>query len=119
MQKYFDNISGIIYEHSRPVIKFSLKNGTLMEYEILAEKRFLPAEFQLRKNYAALYSFLEGRLVPRARQNIDELLRGMGLDYYDPVGILHYTHGLCTDDYYWIKFGDSDITQYESIKIRE
>lgn len=55
-----------------------------------------------------LDEFYEDRCFPRERGNCRELLKELGVDYYEPELICRKTHGLLFDDLCWIKFSDTD-----------
>ena len=57
------------------------------------------------------------RCFPEDRKNSDDLLKTLGLDYYDPWEIVKKTHGLMYNDYSWFKFEGESI-EYDNIKIR-
>ena len=52
--------------------------------------------------------FLE-RCFPETRVNAKQILRSMGIDYYDPYRIIRKTHGVLIEDCYWIRFSDEDV----------
>lgn len=66
--------------------------------------------------YGAL-EILEGRCFPRNRENIDELLKRLGIKHYHPLDIIRKTHGLMRNDYVWIRFEGENLT-YDDVKIR-
>lgn len=47
--------------------------------------------------------WVEGRIVPRNRQNLGEILRRMGLTYYDPPSILVCTEGRTDGDEFYVR----------------
>lgn len=51
--------------------------------------------------------------------NAKVLLRGLGLDYYDPELICRKTHGHQFDDFMWMQFSDEPQVRYEDIKLRD
>ena len=61
-------------------------------------------------------SFLEERCFPKERANCKEVLKLIGLDYYDPYAIVHKTHGVMCHDNFWIKFEGENIT-YEETRV--
>lgn len=69
--------------------------------------------------YQDLLEFYESRCFPRERQNARELLRGLGLDCYDPELICRKTHGQQFDDFMWMQFSDEPQVCYEDIKLRD
>lgn len=69
--------------------------------------------------YADLLSFYEDRCFPRERGNAKDLLKGLGLDFYDPEAICRKTHGMQFDDFMWLQFSDEPQVKYEDIKIRD
>lgn len=62
------------------------------------------------------YNFLEDRCFPRDRFNCKELLKSIGLDYYEPLWITQLTHGVIQGDFNWLRFDDQkDITWEKDI----
>lgn len=61
-------------------------------------------------NIRDLEKLLEYRSFPRTRGNANELLRDLGLEFYEVFSIVEKTHGVMFDDIYWIKFEGEDIT---------
>ena len=62
--------------------------------------------------------FLESRCFPRERHGAKKLCKSLGLDTYDPLGIVTVNFGRQWDDYYWINYDGSE-KDYESIKLRD
>lgn len=48
--------------------------------------------------------FLSERCIPEGRFQIKQILRDLGLDFYDPVRILEKTEGRIGEDDRWLKF---------------
>lgn len=69
--------------------------------------------------YEDLLEFYESRCFPRERTGAKDLLRGLGLDYYDPELICRKTHGMQFDDFMWMQFSDEPQVRYEDIKMRD
>lgn len=115
------NIAGTVYEKETPLFEFELTMQSLTKFKFLCDdmKKF-PFFLRVNKrNTWYLNTFLEERVVPPTRQNIKDLLESSGLKKYNVNDILKVTHGITSEDYYWIKFGDDDKTIYEELKIRE
>ena len=51
-----------------------------------------------------LNKFFESRCFPRTRDYMKLHLKELGLDYYDPISILHITGGKLEGDFYEIEF---------------
>lgn len=49
---------------------------------------------------------LEDHCIPRSRANVKEYLHNIGLDIYDPLAIVHITHGFVANCKEWIRFDD-------------
>ena len=47
--------------------------------------------------------FLESRCFPRGRDHMKDILRDLGLDFYDPLSIIEKTKGRMAEDKQWIK----------------
>lgn len=52
--------------------------------------------------------FLESRCMPRTRYGIEEELRALGLDAYDPFMIVEITSGRVYEDHQWLKVLDQE-----------
>lgn len=60
-----------------------------------------------RKEYVTwqdLEYFLASRCFPKSRANAKELLKELGLDYYDPFEIVKITKGRMAEDDQWLEF---------------
>lgn len=54
-------------------------------------------------DWADFEYFLRDRCVPESRVGIRELLKDMGLDFYDPLSIIEKTEGRMAEDDQWIR----------------
>ena len=50
-----------------------------------------------------VFEWIQDRVIPSGRQNIDEILRKMNLPEYDELGIFMYFNGKCCRDSYRIE----------------
>ena len=80
---------------------------------------FLPFGVQTSATYDDLLEYFEDRCFPRERTGARELLKDLGLDYYDPEAICRVTHGTQFDDFVWLQFSDEPQVRYEDIKLRD
>ena len=53
-------------------------------------------------DWADFEYFLEERCFPRTRDHRKDILREMGLPFYDPLLIIEKTQGRMSDDHQWI-----------------
>lgn len=51
---------------------------------------------------------LKGRVFDEGRPDKDDLLRDMGVPFYDPLMIVRKTRGVMIKDYFWLKFFKED-----------
>lgn len=51
---------------------------------------------------------LKGRVFNEGRSDKDDLLRDMGVPFYDPLMIVRKTRGVMIKDYFWLKFFEED-----------
>lgn len=64
-------------------------------------------------------NLLEERCFPRTRANAKQLMQDIGCDYYSPREIIRHTHGVMTDDLFWIRYDyESNLTWDEVSVIR-
>ena len=52
--------------------------------------------------------FLKGRVFDEGRPDKDDLLKDMGVPFYDPLMIVRKTRGVMIKDYFWLKFFEGD-----------
>lgn len=57
-------------------------------------------------NFSDFEEFLEDRCFSKGRPDVKEILRFLGLDFYDPLDIVYVTHGVIQGDFYWLRFDD-------------
>lgn len=67
--------------------------------------------------YEDLYNFFEERCFPRERANCKQLLKMLGVDFYEPYEIVKKTHGVLGSDDYWIKFEGETLEYKEARKL--
>lgn len=65
-----------------------------------------------------IYEFLESRCMPKGRKQLDEYLRYLGLEEYNPWEIVKITHGVMWEDFLWLKFPDEEVT-WDEVKLRD
>ena len=64
-------------------------------------------------DFTMLEEFFESRCFERGRADKDELLRGLGLNSYEPLDIARITHGVLIDDFTWIRFEGETLTWHD------
>ena len=52
-----------------------------------------------------LTEILRTRCWQEERADIDQILKKLGIEYYDPLEIVKRTHGISYNDFLWIQFG--------------
>ena len=62
--------------------------------------------------------FLEERVFEEGRKDKEELLESIGLTNFDPRAICNVTHGMLSNDMFWLSFND-DISYSEIAKLRQ
>ena len=62
--------------------------------------------------------FLRERCFPPNRTGAKRILKYLGLAEYDPIAIVHKTHGVMNDDYIWLRF-DKETLRFEDVKFRD
>lgn len=80
----------------------------------------LKRPFGVRNNvtYSDFKKMLEDRCFPKSRFNCKQLLRDAGLDHYDALAIVKKTHGVMSDDLFWIRFSDEEPELWNEINPR-
>lgn len=56
-----------------------------------------------KPNWEDFEYFIESRCFPRGRDYLKEILRDLGLDFYDPIAIIEKTKGRMAEDKQWIQ----------------
>jgi hypothetical protein len=65
-----------------------------------------------------LKDFFQSRCFPKERPSCKQMLRALGVPFYEPELIVRKTHGLQYEDYLWLRF-DDEVINYDDIKIRK
>ena len=63
-----------------------------------AARHFLPLDFKGEATDAALWKWLNRRIVPRNRAHVQDMLLKFGLDPHDTRGVIHLCRGLSLND---------------------
>lgn len=69
--------------------------------------------FGVRKSPVGVWDleeFLKYRCFPETRANCKELLKALGLEFYEVFSIVEKTHGVMVDDIFWVKFEGENLT---------
>ena len=62
-------------------------------------------------------AFFAERCFPETRANKNELIRLLGLDFFDPASIVAKTHGVMWEDFHWIRFADEEVS-WNDVRLR-
>lgn len=100
----------------------NIKKFTFTRYEEIVNRQYLPLGMYSYENWNINYKpshedivfWLEDRVVPKERANIDEILKVMGLIDYDFWELCRRTRAMCMEDYFWLSKGE----RYEEVHIR-
>lgn len=98
------------------------KKFSFVKYDEIIDRRYLPLGMYSYKNWNVDYKpthddivfWLEDRVVPKERANIDEILNAMGLIYYDFWELCRRTRAMCLEDYFWLSKGE----KYKDVHLR-
>ncbi|MGH4120457.1 hypothetical protein [Clostridium sp.] len=98
------------------------KKFSFNKYDEITERKYLPLGMYSYRNWNADYKpthddivfWLEDRVVPKERANIDEILKVMGLIDYDFWELCRKTRAMCLEDYFWLSKGE----KYEEVHLR-
>lgn len=108
-------VGDLIYDTATKRFIFNL-------YHNIKDINHLPLGMYSYKNWNIEYKpthedivfWLEDRVVPKERANIDEILRVMGLIEYDFWELCRRTRAMCMEDYFWLSKGE----KFEDVHIR-
>lgn len=98
------------------------KEFSFIKYDEITDRKYLPLGMYSYKNWNVDYKpshddivfWLEDRVVPKERANIDEILKVMGLIDYDFWQLCRKTRAMCLEDYFWLSKGE----KYEEVHLR-
>lgn len=62
---------------------------------------------------------LGDRVFDEGRPDKDDLLRDMGVPFYDPLMIVRKTRGVMIKDYFWLKFFEEDTWELATQHLKE
>ena len=115
---YNENIDFTTYWKTEPTCKVTVR-GLVVEFENLTNDPLkLPFGILKEVDRDKVEGYFKDRCFPEDRVNCKELIRDLGLDYYEPELICRKTHGLQFDDFCWIQFADEPQVTYDEIKLR-
>lgn len=92
------------------------------KFENIVDRAYLPLGMYSYENWNINYKpthddivfWLEDRVVPKERANIDEILYAMGLLDYDFWELCRRTRAMCLEDYFWLGKGE----KFEEVHLR-
>ena len=98
------------------------KEFSFTKYDEIVDRQYLPLGMYSYENWNINYKptnddivfWLEDRVVPKERANIDDILKAMGLIDYDFWELCRRTRAMCMEDYFWLSKGE----KYEDVHIR-
>lgn len=111
------NVSVYFKEDLLSVINVDGESVTFENFSDLIP--FLPFGVRDFASYADLVEYYEDRCFPRERANCKQVLKGLGIDYYDPEMICRKTNGVQFDDFVWLQFSDEPQVCWEDVKLRD
>jgi len=93
----------------------SVNDGVITYYtDNFLEKVMCPKDFH------SLDYFFRERTFPETRVNCKQVLKHLGLTYFDAYEVCKKTHGALVDDTFWIRFeGESYVYEDVRVAIRE
>lgn len=100
----------------------NIKKFSFEKYDKITDRQYLPLGMYSYVNWNIEYKpthediifWLEDRVVPKERANIDEILKVMGLIDYDFWELCRRTRAMCMEDYFWLSKGE----KYEEVHLR-
>lgn len=77
----------------------------------------LPFGYDLNPTWQDYEYYLSTRCFESCRPDKAEMLKSLGVPYYDPALIIRATHGVMNDDYVWFRFPGETIS-FKDVQIR-
>lgn len=98
------------------------KSFSFNKFDNIVDRGYLPVGMYSYENWNLTYKpthddivfWLQDRVVPKERANIDEILNAMGLIDYDFWELCRRTRAMCLEDYFWLSKGE----KFEDVHIR-
>ena len=120
------NIGFDVYNEDKKVGHIILRGNEVVEnisyFDVDSEPYpFMINPFIRMTDGYAVRTFLETRVVPPNRVDLDYILKDMGLDEYNIYKILEITHGVKADDTWWIRFDHmpDDGLRWKDLNLRD
>lgn len=97
------------------VATIEIKNNKLIKAETFTNEPYKQPFLvkPIRLDY--VISVLSKKVIQPDYHNISGVLEDMGLDEYDAIEILKITHGVCHDNFLWVRFKGEQLT-WEDVK---
>lgn len=86
-----------------------IEDGKLIKYVLYYDCPFFYGK-NIELTMERVFSFLETRIPPPERENIDEILEYYGLPEYNVYELCKKTHGVDCSDCCWLKFEGEHLT---------
>lgn len=77
----------------------------------------LPFGCNLHPTWQEYKEYLSERCFESSRPDKVEILKSLGVPYYDPALIVRATHGVMNDDYVWLRFPGETLT-FKDVQVR-
>ena len=96
----------LLKQYDLDLIEFKITHDELNQYECniinfnKQYKHLLPPS--VNEDSKSLLKWIKNRTIPKNRENVDQILSSLGLNYRDTLGILNICKGLSLNDSYWI-----------------
>ena len=94
------------------------KNPLVVLENYCSEWYKLPFGLNESPSYSDYKSFLESRCFPKSRANARQLLQDAGISFYNLEAIVKKTHGVMSDDLFWIRFESEQPELWQSLNVR-
>ena len=113
----WDGLKFSVYWEDELVAKVNVENTTafITRFILHPVKQIFWAD---NMNIVQLSDVLESRCWERNRDDIDIILKNLGLKSYDPLEIVKRTHGVSFNDFLWIQFEGENYSYKDMISRR-
>ena len=106
--KRWDGLEFTCYWKDEPISEVHVKN-TSVHIKRFSTHPMKQIFAQSNMDVFRLSEILETRCWQRESQNIDNYLKKLDLNYYDPLSIVRKTHGVSYNDFLWFQFKGEDL----------
>lgn len=110
-------MKGTLMRRDIPLCSFSIYDGYVSDFLIIADAQILPFELQHGGAWGLKY-FLCDRVVPTSRVNLEKRVKEAGFHKFDISELTVAQNASACDDTYWVRFDDEGPQTWEELQTK-